>query len=65
MRCFNCLDEVDMEHLGDGFYRCPVCGDERDTKYEEMMQEAQAEMAYYDPADDPDYEDPAIDYGGY
>lgn len=33
MRCFNCIDEVYMTDLGDGLYRCPVCGDEHDTRY--------------------------------
>lgn len=32
-RCQNCIDPVYMDDLGEGFYRCPVCGDEMDTRY--------------------------------
>ncbi len=34
-RCFNCIDLVYMTDLGDGMFRCPVCGDEYDETYED------------------------------
>ena len=27
-KCFNCIDTVYMDDLGDGDWKCPVCGDE-------------------------------------
>lgn len=31
--CQNCTDTVYMDDLGDGFYRCPICGEEWDTRF--------------------------------
>lgn len=28
MKCLNCIDTVYMEDMGDGDWKCPVCGDE-------------------------------------
>lgn len=48
-RCYNCLDVIYMTDLGDGLYRCPICGDERDLNSENGRYD------WREDADDPHY----------
>lgn len=62
-QCQNCIDTVYMDDLGGGFYRCPVCGDERDTRYPQS-----APFADYSDQPEPDYDipsprEPGVFYG--